>query len=266
MPRRSQVRGSPNDINRLTPPAPDAAPDSGGLITLVRPDGTTIDATPDQASRLALLGYREQSQSELDTSLGAQGTEEFYSTPAQRLQAGLEGALAGGTFGATDYILGDDDLKARAAYNPGTRLAGETLGALLPLVLSGGQAAPAVEGQAAESALARAASRAPTSLLSDAAEALAVGKPGSLTAAVTRGAIEGGAYGGASAADHAYLDGTPITAETVLHGIGWGAIMGGALGAAGHGLQAAGEAARAPEGGFTPHGSLKASAGPAYEA
>jgi hypothetical protein len=58
-----------------------------------------------------------------------------------------------------------------------------------------------------------------------------------LTQTVVRGALEGGVYGGTSEVDHAYLSGDPLTAESVLHGVGWGAVFGGGLGAVSHAAQ-----------------------------
>lgn len=216
----------------------------GDKVTLVRADGTRLEATTEQASRLALLGYREETPAENIAYQGAQGQENYYTAPGQKFSAAIEGGLSGATLGATDYLFGDDSTKARAQYNPGTRMASETLGALAPLLLSGGETAPeSVAGiaKAGEATRAGLKLKTPVNLLSDAAKALAPGAEGSLTKSVLKGAIEGGAFGGAGAADHAYLDGDPVTAEAVLHGVGWGALIGGGLGAAGHGIEAVGK-------------------------
>lgn len=230
---------------------------SPGKIVLVRHDGTTLEATKEQAERLKILGYTEQSDAERAAEVAKLAREDYYTGTDQKIAAAVEGLGAGMTFGASDYLFGDDDTKARAAYNPGTRIGTEVLGALVPLVLSGGQSAAVRGAQAVEEAgvLSRAASKTPTELLSKAAKALAPGAEGSLTKAVTRGAIEGSVYGATGAADHAWLDGEPITAETVLHGLGWGAVVGGALGAVGQAVERAGkEAAAKPT--TIPHGTL----------
>ncbi len=228
-------------------------------VILIRNDGSRLEATPEQADRLALLGYRRETDEEHTDVLKSEAKSEFYEGADQQALAGLEGFGSGLTFGGTDYLFGTDGTKERAAYNPGTRMGTEILGALVPLILSGGESAVATGARLAEtanaaaevaragSAVSKAARFAPTSLLSDAARAIAPGKAGSLTKAVTAGALEGSVYGGAGAADHAYLDGEPITAEAVLHGMKWGAVIGGALSTVGHGIEAAGKGAAEAE-------------------
>lgn len=240
-------------------------------ITLVRGDGTQLSATPEQAQRLALLGYKPLTEEARDAELASQAKSEYYESAGQKAITGLEGFGSGLTFGATDYVGGalGSDVKERAYANPGTRLGSELLGALAPLALSGGATAEATAGEIAGSAARFAARKAPTALLSEAARALAPGAEGSLTKAVLKGAIEGTAYGGAGAADHAYLDGEPITGEAVLHGMGWGALVGGGLSAAGHGLGAVGERlgkAAEPAVPKIEPGTLKLSAGNEYGA
>ena len=213
-------------------------------ITLVRPDGRLLEATPEQADRLAILGYRPQTTEEDINRNVAQGRENYYTTGSQQFQAALEGLGSGLTLGGTDYLFGDENTAARAAYNPGTRLGAETVGAVLPMLLTDGASSAATAAE--EGGLAsRAARFAPSNLISGAAEALAVGKEGSLARAVTKGAIEGGLFGGFQDADHTYLAGDPVTAEAVLHGAGWGALFGGGLGFLGGGAEAAGKKAAA---------------------
>lgn len=195
-------------------------------ITLVRKDGSTLDATREQADRLALLGYAEQTPEQNAARLTAQAKDEYYNSLNQKLTTGIEGGLAGLTFGASDYLLGDDETKARAEANPGTRMGSEVLGALLPLVMTGGT-----------SGAASIAEMAPTALLSRGAGALASKASGALGRAAIKGAVEGAVYGGTSAADHAYLDGDPLTAETIVHGIGWGVLFGAGLGTVGGKLE-----------------------------
>lgn len=213
------------------------------MPTLVRPDGTLIDTTDEQAQRLSLLGYREQTPEERAAANQAQSQEDFYTQPGQVAKAAGEGILSGASLGGTDYLIGLDPeqkkgLQGRAAYNPGVRMGTSLLGAVAPLLLSGGTAAP-------ELGVAEAVSLAPSSLLSRAATSLTSGiKPG-LTQAVTRGVGEGAAYGATGAIDQAYLDDSPVTAEAVLHGIGWGAVVGGAFSTAAHGVGALAEGSEA---------------------
>lgn len=221
-------------------------------IILRRGDGTLLEASPEQAEKLRLLGYEPETAAQDFARSKAAAREDFYTSAGQKAEAALEGLGAGLTFGASDYIFGDDETKNRAQHNPGTRIAAEILGAVAPLFMTGGTGAAIqaeglakAAGRAVEEAgaLGKVARAAPTVLLSEAARALAPGK--GLASSVARGVIEGSVYGGATAADHAYLDGDPITAEAVWHGIGAGAITGGALSALGHGIEVAGKAARA---------------------
>jgi hypothetical protein len=240
-------------------------------VTLVRHDGSLMDATPEQAGRLQLLGYKEITPEQNQARLASEARADYYSTPGQEALAGGEGLVSGLSFGITDYF-GDDDVKARAQYNPGIRMATETLGAMLPAFLTGGESAGISGARAAEGAgaVSRLASAMPTSVLSDAAHALS--PEASLTGAIGRGALEGAVYGGTGAADHAYLDGDPITADTILHGIGWGALVGGAVSGVGHGIAAASEAAAAEKAAELraqepiPKGALNTMAGAEYGA
>jgi hypothetical protein len=241
-------------------------------VTLIRHDGSLMDATPEQAGRLKILGYQEVAPEQNYERLRSESAADYYQSSGQQLQTLSEGVANGLDFGLTDYLFGDEDTKARAQYNPGMRIGSETLGAILPMFLTGGESAAATGARLAEEGgvLKGLASVAPTSLLSDAAHALAPER--TFTGALTRGMIEGGVYGGAGAADHAYLDGEPITAETVLHGIGWGAIIGGGLGLVGHAVEVGGEAAakaKAAEEAAArpvPQGALRSMAGSEYGA
>jgi hypothetical protein len=209
-------------------------------VNIVRPDGTVLQATPEQAERLKLLGYREESFGSRNERNIEQAQSDYYTTTGEKVKAGFEGLASGATLGASDYLLGDDDTKKRAQYNPGTRMATEALGALVPLVLTDGAGEAALAARGADEAglayrAGEVASKMPSSLLS---RGVAAAIPGEgLTQTVVRGALEGGVYGGTSEVDHAYLSGDPLTAESVLHGVGWGAVFGGGLGAVSHAAQ-----------------------------
>lgn len=182
--------------------------------TLIRQDGTTLRVSPEEAEKLKLLGYREETQEETSGRLESEAREEYYTSGSQKVATALEGVARGFSMGASDFLLGSEETSQRAKYNPGTAMATEILGAL-------------PEGG-------------PLSLVAKGAKAVV---PGTKLAAKTlRGAIEGGAFGGAMAADHAHLEGDPITAEAVLHGIGWGSLFGGGLSAMGGLVAARGEA------------------------
>jgi len=229
-------------------------------VILVRGDGTKLEATPEQAERLAILGYQQETSDQhiRDVQQGAE--RDYYESGSQRLRGLGEAVGAGLSFGASDFFGDREGTAKRAEYNPGTRITGEILGAVAPLILSGGKsaeasaarvgeaAAGAAEGATAikeASALSKVASKAPTSLLSDAARALAPGAERSLTKAISAGVLEGSVYGITGTVDHSYLDGTPLTSEAVLHGVGWGAFLGGALAGVGHGIEKIGAEAQA---------------------
>lgn len=208
-----------------------------GKIVLVRPDGSTLQASPEQAEKLKLLGYREEQFEERAGRVEEDAKEAYYSTTEQQVRAGGAALARGATLGASDYLIGDEHTAARAKYNPGTSVAFEALGALAPLVVSGGASAP----EQAVGMAARAARLTPTSLLSRGAQAVAGGIEGRFAKSAVAGVIEGAGYGGAQAANHAYLTGDPITAETILHGAKWGAVFGGGLGMVGAGVSMVGE-------------------------
>lgn len=225
-------------------------PDETSKVTLIRGDGSRIEATPEQADRLAILGYKPETNEQRLVGIQGSAEEDYYTSAGQQAQAGLEGFASGLTLTGSDYLGDKEGLAKRAQYNPGTRMGTEIVGALLPLVLSRGETGEASAAAITEEGLTaarlgeartigKAAQLAPTSLLSAGAEALAPGK--TFSSAVLRGAFEGSVYGGLGAADHAYLDDSPLTAETVLHGIGWGALIGAGFGAAGHGISSLGE-------------------------
>jgi hypothetical protein len=195
--------------------------------------------------------------------------------------AGAAGAARGLTLGASDAVLaelgGDETrraLKGLREANPIASGVGEVAGAVAPVVLSGGSAAPAAAGSAAArggaSLGARALSGAATAVrTAGAAPRAAAAAGGIVERGIARGlqaagyegktvlgraaagalktagagATEGAIYGGAQAANDAVLNGDKITAEKIVAGMGRGALfgagVGGALGAAGPLLGAA---------------------------
>lgn len=236
-------------------------------ITLVRPDGTRLEATPEQADKLRALGYKEEDPEAYEARTAEAGREEYYSTPTQQIRAGAEGLARGATLGGSDYLFGDAGTKARAEYNPGTAMAAEALGAIGPLLIN-----PA-------SAVGQVASRTPTALLGRGAGKLAeaIGLEGAGTKAIVKGTLEGAGYGGAASINHSYLKGDPLTAEAVMHGMGWGALFGGGLAGLGVGLEKVGAKAAVAaetraaatelgERAQTVRGALEASGGKAYTA
>jgi hypothetical protein len=187
-------------------------------ILLTRPDGSQINVPYSDVDQYRALGYSEPSAESTYSGAIEAAKEEHYTSFGQKLKTGAEGLAAGLTFGLTTVLGADDEERERARYNPGTRLGSELVGGLAPALIN-----PA-------SLLGRGLAATPAGLAARGAEALA----GATTAtrvghAVVRGAAEGAVLGGAAEATQATLDGSPLTAEALVAGMGWGALFGGAL-------------------------------------
>lgn len=185
-----------------------------GNKTLIRPDGSELLVSDAEASKLLTLGYREKSHSQILEDAINVGTEEHYTTPGQKLLTGLEGGLSGLTLGASDLLINGEDTQERAKYNPGTRLATELIGGLAPVApgLSILKNTPA-------GLLSRGALKAGEKL----------GRGSATIKSTIAGAVEGAGVGAGQAVTQAELSGDPVTAESVMAGMGWGAIYGGGL-------------------------------------
>jgi hypothetical protein len=194
---------------------------------LIRPDGTrlTLPEGPD-AEKLRSLGYRDESGGEqLDRDIGA-GYEEHYTTPGQKLLTAAEGLASGVTLGASDLLLDGEGTRDRARYNPGTRIASELVGAI------------AMPGIGEIGAVAKVAKYLPSvALARGAAKAGQVAGRGSrVVGGLVSGAVEGAGVGAGMAVTTAQLNGDPITAESIVAGMGWGAVWGGGIAALGGGI------------------------------
>lgn len=128
----------------------------------------------------------------------------------------IENAMAvfGGEQRAQEYATA---ARERAIVNPGSatagRIGGEVLGGL---GVSGGLKSAAGAG----------------------AKALGGGLAARLGAGAAAGAIEGAGYGATQASEDAYIANTPLTAEKMVAAMGWGAIVGGAVGLGAEGIGA----------------------------
>lgn len=198
-------------------------------MPIVTIDGRPVTVSDEEAAQLSQVGKSTESIGATAGRLQEAGTEDYYSSAGQEVKAGAEGLLSGMSVGMSDLLLDSEDLRKRARYNPGVRLGTELVGAIAPLVLSGG-----------ESGLASAASLTPTALAARVgvagSRALRVGEVGAL-------AIEGGIQGAGMAASAASLANDPITAETLLAGAGWGAALSAGMGIVSKGVTHAGQAA-----------------------
>lgn len=186
--------------------------------------------------------------------IAAYDKQKKYGTLPQQAATAAEGALRGASVGLSTPVLkalGDDSKEqlARQEINPRLAMGSELAGAVAPIVLSGGEAAPAEAGTAAK--LLRAATAGPRAVatLGRAAEGVAArsvgeGLLGRTVGALASGAAEGAAFGAGGAVSDASLHDEDLTAERVIAGAGngalFGGVAGGALSLAGSGVRAAG--------------------------
>lgn len=193
---------------------------------LIRPDGSRLRVGDADAEKLLTLGYREEQGSEALSRDIAAGYEEHYTTPGQKALTALEGLASGATVGLIDPLLEDEATQERARYNPGLRLGTE---------LVGGIAAP---GLGELKATAKIAKYLPSAMLSAKAAQVGekVGRGSKILGTMARGAVEGAGIGAGQAITSATLTGDPVTAESVMAGMGWGAVWGGGLAGLGGGI------------------------------
>lgn len=181
-------------------------------INIVSPDGRVIQGTEEELKRLQLLGnYQAEDVRDTRYRRGEAQTETDYSTLTDKATTFAHGLASGATVGLSDYVLNDDEEDLRAKYNPGSRLAGEVVGAVGASVAVPMSPAGLVT-RGAEAAGARVA----------AAGAKTAGK-------VLTGVIEGAGAGLQAEISNAQLSNDPLTTEAVVHGLGMGALFGGGL-------------------------------------
>lgn len=197
----------------------------------------------------------------------------------QPIRAAAEGAARSLTFGASDYIaqqagVPQEDLRLRREENPTASTLGEVGGDIASLVVPGGSVLKAAKALKAGkvATLASEAARGAISAnkgISKAGQAAvrAIEKAGEgstrgLAKLVTSkpaaravgSAVEGAIYGARQAVTEDALGNTDLTAESLLHDMGMGAMFGGAAGAGaevlGAGLRGLGSTAKAAAGKF----------------
>jgi hypothetical protein len=185
-------------------------------INAVRPDGTVVQVTPSQLAKLAKLGYRKEQESEASVRSFDKDEEEYYSSTGQKILTAGEGILSGASLGLADPLLDDEDTRLRAEHNPGTRLGSEIVGGI-----GGAIAVPF----------------SPAGALAKTGTAVSKAAGGGVRGVAAGAAVEGAVAGAGQSVTRATLDGSPLTADSILAGAGWGSVygagIGGALGAAG---------------------------------
>jgi hypothetical protein len=224
-----------------TPKTVDIVDEDGSVSTIAARD---LGAAQKEGARVAA-----------PEEVQAARTRAQYGDTAGELKAGAAGAARGLTLGISDRVLtslgGDETRRSLAALreaNPTASLGGELAGAIAPVVLSGGAAAPeefaALGGRGLASG---AAERGAARLLGGEAESLA----GRIAQqAISKGvgaSVEGALYGAAEANTEAALSDNPdALAEKLMAHMGRGAMLGGLLGGGlGAGAEILGTGARA---------------------
>lgn len=212
---------------------------------------------PEDAKIAAEMGYLPASPEQIEDY---EKTEKF-STSGQQLKTFGEGFAQSLTLGASTWAekqLGVDpaDIAAREEINSGLHMAGSLAGVAVPLVLSGGAAAPEIgAARSATAAFAQDAVRgaqavsefSAPSLIAHAGEGAAelaehylpeattaLGRVGVQAAkGAASAATEGALYGAGHVVHEAALGDPNLTAQSALEEVGLSTILGGAVGAGG---------------------------------
>jgi hypothetical protein len=195
------------------------------LVNLVRPDGTILQVEAKNAGPLLAAGYKEETLESQSTRAKQKTYEDYYSSAGEKFKTAIEGLGSGLTLGLSDKMLegmqsaglASDDWRKRADYNPGTRMASELTGEILPAVLSGGESL-ALKGVPAVG-LTRLGEVAGEKIGGSLAKRMAI-----------EGAVQGAGFGAGQEIRQSALTGDPLTVEGTLAGMGWGAVWGGGTG------------------------------------
>src|SRR5688572_22125234 len=119
-----------------------------GKVVLVRPNGTKTEVERDQAEKLKVLGYREETDEELVDRAAEAENERIYNQPLEKLETAAEGWAGAATFGVSDKLNPDKEgASQRARYNPGIRIGSEIASGLLGSVAVPGLAAETFAGR-----------------------------------------------------------------------------------------------------------------------
>lgn len=201
-------------------------------VNVVRPDGTVVQATPSEAKRLSIFGYRLESQEEGISRAEETVKDKYYSGTGQGALTVAEGLVSGATLGLADPLITTDETRERAARRPGLRIGSELVGAILPAVLSGGTSAEATAAETGAKIGGRLLAKTPAAVASRLGTGIAESVGGIKGAALGYGA-EGAIVGAGSALTESELSGDPLTTASVFSHIGAGAFLGAGVGAAG---------------------------------
>lgn len=229
----------PNDdvIIRDDPGAVDV---SGPMVNVRKPSGGIIGVTREQAEKfLSLEGYSLEGSNQGRARRREDAEEEYFTSTTERILTGVEGLGRGLSLGLTAG-LETDRSQLRAEYNPGTAITTEIVGAIAPVLLSGGAAAPeaaVVTGGRLAGAVrgARAALGAtPAGLLAKGGLGVERALGGGIRGMAAAGAVEGAVAAGVGGVAR----GDPETVEHIFAGAGLGGLLGAGAGALSRGARA----------------------------
>lgn len=213
---------------------------AGAKIPAINPYGKPVFISAEEAPNLFQTGeyrYETEEQERL--------RKEQAHYDDQNLAAGAAGAARGLTFGLSDAALTKTGLVEPGTlaklkqYNPNVSLAGEAVGTIAPMVLSGGSSLLGQGARVAGSgvigvARAGAATEGAVARLLAGETAKSIGAKIAAKAAATAAgsAVEGAFYGAGQIISEAALGREDITAQKVMAHIGFSALVGGIAGSA----------------------------------
>lgn len=270
---------------------------------LIDANGQVVAAKPEETDELRATGYVPAGAQQIEDFKREQAFHAKYGTTGQQIKTGAEGAAQALTLGTSTFLekhllgVNPEDIKGRQEENPGSHTIGTGLSVAVPLLLSGGAAAPLEAGAAGAegavaagtegaSALSRVAGYTAPGLISKLGEATSEGVSGLLgeggnslagrlaAKAVEAGAgsgIEGTAYGLGQVVHEKSLGDPNLTASRAIEEIGLSGLLGFGIGGATGALgQLVGEAASSKLGAklddwantFEGNQNIKTAAGP----
>lgn len=205
----------------------------GSNVPMIGPDGESVWIPSIHAYDAAFNGYSyEGPKAEKTRKLN----EEYGDRP---LEAAALGAARGLTFGFSDVLLdksdmiGKEALSAIESNNQFSSLLGEAGGVILPSLFGGGSTAisKALGGlgigvRSVEKAGEVAGTAAMKALTKDVTSNITK----NLVKRGTQGAVEGAFYSFGNLASEAALGNEDFTAESIIHSVGFGGLIGGAFG------------------------------------
>lgn len=233
---------------------------SDASIPIVSADGSRSTVTGAEVYDALAGGARvEDDQATRDARRQAELVAENADSPVRAAALGAVNGLTWGLaddfialgsemFGGEDFHESRESSRALRELNPGASLAGEIGGTVLPALVTGGTSLAAGGGGSLAASLARLTPGGLSAALGNSVgRAIASRGGGRLAQVMGNMAVDGAASGAFEAITHANLSDDPLTAERVMSGALFGAVVGGAGGALLHG---AGRAVRGVGEGF----------------